>query len=100
MGEVIFNMAKIIKKQSFVKTAKSLKLARQAQGTLAKVVQMIESETYCPEIIQQADSVSGLLKSLRKELLAGHLDTCVLNQLKENKSAAVKELMKIYDISN
>lgn len=82
------------------KKAKSLKLARQAQGTLTKVITMIESDAYCPEIIQQADSVSGLLKSLRKELLAGHLDTCALNQLKTNKSEAVKELMKIYDILN
>ncbi len=79
---------------------KSLKLAKQAQGTLLKVVQMIEADRYCPEIIQQADSVSGLLKSLRKELLAGHLDACALNQLKANKSAAVKELMKIYNISS
>lgn len=82
------------------KKIKTLKLARQAQGTLLKVIQMIESDVYCPEIIQQADSVSGLLKTLRKELLAGHLDTCALNQLKANKSEAVKELMKIYDISN
>lgn len=82
------------------KKIKILKLARQAQGTLLKVVQMIEADVYCPEIIQQADSVSGLLKSLRKELLAGHLDTCALNQLKANKSEAVKELLKIYNISD
>lgn len=82
------------------KKAKSLKLARQAQGTLTKVITMIETDAYCPEIIQQADSVSGLLKSLRKELLAGHLDTCALNQLKTNKSEAVKELLKIYNISD
>lgn len=82
------------------KKGKSLKLARQAQGTLAKVIAMIEADAYCPEIIQQADSVSGLLKTLRRELLAGHLDTCALNQLKSNKSAAVKELLKIYNISD
>ncbi len=82
------------------KKIKTLKLARQAQGTLLKVIQMIEADVYCPEIIQQADSVSGLLKSLRKELLAGHLDTCALNQLKANKSEAVKELLKIYNISD
>ena len=80
--------------------AKSLKLAKQAQGTLAKVVSMIESDTYCPEIIQQADSVSGLLKTLKKELLAGHLDTCTADNLKKNKKKAIEELMKIYNLSN
>jgi len=93
-------MKKHIHTPTSAKKVKTLKLARQAQGTLLKVIKMVEDDAYCPEIIQQADSVSGLLKSLRKELLAGHLDTCALNQLRTNKSEAVKELMKIYDISN
>jgi DNA-binding FrmR family transcriptional regulator len=82
------------------KKAKSLKLAKQARGTLDKVVHMIESDAYCPEIIQQADSVSGLLKTVKKELLAGHLDTCAVHRLKENKSKAIAELLKIYNLSN
>ena len=82
------------------KKAKSLKLAKQARGTLEKVISMIENDTYCPEIIQQADSVSGLLKSVKKELLAGHLDTCAMNRLKENKETAIAELLKIYNLSN
>ena len=82
------------------KKAKSLKLAKQARGTLDRVISMIESDTYCPEIIQQADSVSGLLKTVKKELLAGHLDTCAVDRLKENKDKAVAELLKIYNLSN
>ena len=82
------------------KKTKSLKLAKQARGTLEKVISMIENDTYCPEIIQQADSVSGLLKSVKKELLAGHLDTCAMNRLKENKETAIAELLKIYNLSN
>ena len=82
------------------KKAKSLKLAKQARGTLDKVISMIENNIYCPEIIQQADSVSGLLKSVKKELLAGHLDTCAMDRLKENKDKAVQELLKIYNLSN
>lgn len=82
------------------KKAKSLKLAKQTRGTLDKVISMIENDAYCPEIIQQADSVSGLLKSVKKELLAGHLDTCAMDCLKENKDKAVQELLKIYNLSN
>ena len=80
--------------------AKSLKLAKQARGTLDKVITMIEEGKYCPDIIQQADSVAGLLKSVRRELLAGHLDTCAVHELKTNKDKAVKELLKIYNLSN
>ncbi len=83
-----------------VQKAKALKLARQAQGTLEKVIAMIEADAYCPEVIQQADSVAGLLRSVKRELLAGHLDTCAVANLKANKKGAIEELMKIYKLSN
>ena len=82
------------------KKTKSLTLAKQARGTLDKVISMIESDAYCPEIIQQADSVVGLLKSVKRELLAGHLDTCAIHQLKDDKEKAIAELLKIYNLSN
>jgi DNA-binding FrmR family transcriptional regulator len=89
-----------MKKHLAVKKAKSLKLAKQAGGTLDTVVSMIEGDAYCPEIIQQADSVIGLLKSVKRELLAGHLDTCVMHKMLENKPGAIHELLKIYKLSN
>lgn len=79
---------------------KSLKLAKQARGTLDTVIAMIEDNVYCPEIIQQTDSVMGLLRSVERQLLAGHLDTCVEKRLREDKTAAIRELMKIYRLSN
>jgi CsoR family transcriptional regulator, copper-sensing transcriptional repressor len=79
---------------------KSLKCAKQALGTLSKVIEMIENDKYCPEIIQQADSVIGLLKTTKRELLAGHLDSCVVHRMKENKQQAIEELLKIYNLSN
>ncbi|HVU38016.1 MAG TPA: metal-sensitive transcriptional regulator [Opitutales bacterium] len=82
------------------KKEKSLKLARQARGTLDTVIAMIEDNAYCPEIIQQTGSVVGLLRSVERELLAGHLDTCVEKRLREDKGAAIRELMKIYRLSN
>lgn len=80
--------------------SKALKCAKQAQGTLAKVLTMIDEDHYCPGIIQQVDSVLGLLKTAKRELLAGHLDTCVAQQMSENKKKAVEELLKIYNLSN
>ncbi len=88
-----------MKKPLAVKKVKALKLAKQARGTLATVITMIEQDTYCPEIIQQTDSVIGLLKSVKRELLAGHLDTCVMHNMLEDKPGAIHELMKIYNLS-
>jgi DNA-binding FrmR family transcriptional regulator len=59
---------------------------------------MVDENRYCPDIIQQIDSVIGLLHSARKELLKGHLDSCIVEQLKSDKDGAVKELLKIYNM--
>jgi len=83
-----------------MKKEKSLKLAKQAQGTLTKVLNMLEQNEYCPNVIQQIDSVNGLLKRAKKELLAGHLDSCVMKKMKENKGEAIQELLKIYNLSS
>lgn len=82
------------------KKEKALKLAKQARGTLDTVIAMIEENTYCPEIIQQSDSVMGLLQSVERELLAGHLDTCVMKRMREDKEGAIRELLKIYRLSS
>lgn len=82
-----------------VTNAKALKLSKQAAGTLGKVVSMVEKDEYCPDIIQQIDSVIGLLRSCKRDLLLGHLDHCLEHKLKENKAQTIKELMKIYNLS-
>jgi DNA-binding FrmR family transcriptional regulator len=65
---------------------------------MGKIPNMVEEMRYCPEIIQQIDSVIGLLKSARTELLRGHLDSCLSERLKDDKEGAVKELLKIYNM--
>lgn len=82
------------------KKEKALKLAKQAHGTLAKVIAMIEEDEYCPNIIQQANSVCGFIKSVKTELLTGHLDSCIVKKMQENKEQTIKEMLKIYNLSN
>ncbi len=77
---------------------KAHKAVNIAMGSIAKIPDMIAEKRYCPEIIQQIDSVIGLLKSARTELLRGHLDSCVAEQIKYDKEGAVRELLKIYNM--
>ena len=75
---------------------KARKVINMAIGSVAKIPQMVDENRYCPEVIQQIDSVIGLLHSARKELLKGHLESCLAERLKTDKEGAVKELLKIY----
>jgi len=77
---------------------KAQKVINMAVGSIGKIPDMVEGKRYCTEIIQQIDSVIGLLKSARTELLRGHLDSCLSERLRNNKEGAVKELLKIYNM--
>jgi len=77
---------------------KAQKVMSMAVGSIGKIPNMVEEKRYCPEIIQQIDSVIGLLKSARTELLRGHLDSCLTKRLQNDKAGAVKELLKIYNM--
>jgi DNA-binding FrmR family transcriptional regulator len=77
---------------------KACKVVNMAIGSVAKIPLMIEEGRYCPEIIQQLDSIIGLLHSARKELLKGHLESCLAEKIKINKEGSIKELLKIYNM--
>lgn len=78
---------------------KAQKLSRQAAGILVKVNKMIEDDAYCPDVIQQVGAVTGLLKSVEKELLVGHLHHCLEHRMKNDKTKTIAELLKIYGLS-
>lgn len=77
---------------------KARKVINMAIGSVSKIPLMVDDGRYCPDIIQQIDSVIGLLHSARKELLKGHLESCLTERLKTDKDGAVKELLKIYNM--
>ena len=77
---------------------KARKVINMAIGSVTKIPQMVDENRYCPEVIQQIDSVVGLLHSARKELLKGHLESCLAERLKTDKEGSIKELLKIYNM--
>ena len=80
------------------RNAKAQKIIKTAVGSVSKIPNMVDEMRYCPEIIQQIDSVIGLLKSARTDLLRGHLDSCLSERLDNDKEGAIKELLKIYNM--
>jgi len=71
---------------------------KKSQGTINRILQMIDEDKYCPEIIQQIDAAIGLLQSSKKTLLLGHLDHCLEDKLKEDRTIAINELIRIFDL--
>lgn len=48
-----------------------------ARGHLDAVVRMLDDDVYCIDVLHQLSAVTGALEGVRRELLDGHLRTCV-----------------------
>ncbi|MEK7059146.1 MAG: metal-sensitive transcriptional regulator [Patescibacteria group bacterium] len=74
------------------------------EGQMRGLHKMIESEDYCMDIITQSLAVQKSLGSLNKLLLENHVRTHVTDMLSSDsdktKDMAVKDLLKLYELSN
>jgi len=77
---------------------------KKAQGTLSKVDKMVESEEYCPKIVQMISAAEGLLRGAKLKILENHLQTCghkkMASASEEDRAEFAKELVKILDVSS
>lgn len=52
-----------------------------AQGHLAGVARMVEEDRYCIDVLHQLSAVQGALDRVRRQILEGHLRTCVPEEM-------------------
>ena len=55
---------------------KSLINFKKAQSLMSKIIEMIENNEYCIDIMQQNLAAIGLLRSAHEMLMENHLNTC------------------------
>ncbi len=69
-----------------------------AKGHLEKVIEMVEKEIYCLDIIQQTQAIENALKKVDEILLENHLKTCVRQAIKTNKNIdeKVREVVEVF----
>lgn len=71
-----------------------LKIAR---GHLEKVINMIEEDAYCIDVLHQSQAVQKGLKETDNLILENHLKCCATNKIKEGKGEeAIKEVMEVF----
>ncbi|OGY60660.1 MAG: hypothetical protein A3G58_01385 [Candidatus Colwellbacteria bacterium RIFCSPLOWO2_12_FULL_46_17] len=76
--------------------------AKIIRGQLDGLIKAIEKEVYCTDLLEQSLSIQRSLKSLDAFLLENHLRTHVRHQMrrKGDDEKAVKELIRVYTLSN
>ena len=87
------------KKRSAEEQAALLKRLRRAEGQIRGIENMVENDAWCPDILIQVSAVNAALNGFNKELLASHLRSCVVSDIKSEDPAvqegAVDELVEL-----
>ena len=63
------------------------------EGQVRGVKSMVEKDAYCTDILVQVAAVNAALNSFSKELLASHIRSCVVNDLRDGKEETIDELV-------
>jgi DNA-binding FrmR family transcriptional regulator len=79
--------------------SKILAQLNRAEGMLKKVIQMVEDDKYCIEVLQQSLAVIGFTKSANKLLLENHLNCCFKTGMAKSgpkkQTELINEVMQI-----
>jgi len=67
------------------------------QGHMKKVLEMVESDVYCVDVLHQSDAIQKALKEIDNIILENHLKSCVSDSIREGKSdEAIAEVMHVF----
>lgn len=78
---------------------KSIHRIKIIQGHLKAIEQMIQDDEYCVDIIHQSLAVQRALKKLDMQIMQNHLETCVIDQIKNNEEQkSINELMRLFEM--
>ena len=74
---------------------------KRIEGQVAGIRRMVESETYCVEVLHQFAAVQGALARAAQGVLSAHIDSCVRASLAEgdleDRKAKMAELVDLFD---
>ncbi|MBR6800883.1 MAG: metal-sensing transcriptional repressor [Eubacteriaceae bacterium] len=63
------------------------------EGQVRGIRKMVESDTYCTDILTQVSAVHAALNAFNKELLANHIRTCVAEDIRNGNDETIEELV-------
>jgi len=83
---------------------KALIAFKKAQSSTARIINMIENDEYCIDIMQQNLAVIGLLRSAHEMLMENHLNGCFRSAMQtknlKKQEEMTKEILKVTKLFN
>lgn len=63
------------------------------EGQVRGIKKMVESDAYCTDILVQVAAVNAALNAFNRKLLAEHIKTCVIDDIKKGKEETIDDLI-------
>ncbi len=77
---------------------KITRLLKTARGQLDGLIKMVEQDRYCIDISNQLLATQAILRSINKQVLQDHLETCVKEAFETGEGKLkIEEIMTIID---
>ncbi len=77
---------------------------KKAQTSIKNILQMIDEDKYCIDVLQQILAVNGLLKSASDKILQDHLHTCFSEGMttnnKEHREKLIEEVANVINLKD
>lgn len=67
----------------------------RAIGQLNGIKQMVEENRYCGDVLTQLAAVESAVRAISREVMADHMETCVIEQVQSGNTEVVSELMQL-----
>lgn len=80
-------------KRSEEQKKKLLNRLKRIEGQVRGLQTMVENDVYCNDILVQSSAVGAAVNGFNKELLATHIHTCVVDDIRDGKDEVVDELV-------
>lgn len=65
------------------------------EGQVRGVKNMVLDERYCVDILRQVSAIQAALNGFNKELLASHIRTCVVEDVRTGNNEVIDELCEV-----
>ena len=64
------------------------------EGQVRGIRKMVETDAYCVDILTQVSAIQAALNAFNRELLANHIRTCVMDDIRNGNDEIVDELVQ------
>ena len=63
------------------------------EGQVRGVKKMLEEDAYCTDVLTQVAAIQAALNAFNKELLANHIRSCVVSDIRAGNDEVVEDLV-------